>query len=113
MIKNSVISNLETTASDGKQYKTNFTYEFVYETWIKVYLLLAQALIIQGNDRSFEILTIVFDIIQRNNIKDKALVCKAKLIQAMANTIKGDFITSENILDDILILYKVDVMVRR
>lgn len=107
-IDNDIMPILDTYLS--KQYKTNFTYEFVYETWIKVYLLLAQALIIQGNDRSFEILTIVFDIIQRNNIKDKALVCKAKLIQAMANTIKGDFITSENILDDILILYKVDVM---
>lgn len=107
-IDNDVMPVLDNYLS--KPYKVSVTYEFVYETWIKVYILLAQALVIQGNDRSFEILTIVFDIIQRNKIEEKTLICKAKLILAMANTIKGDFITSENILDDILILYKTDAM---
>ena len=36
---------------------------FMYETWLRVYLILANALVMQGSDRSFEILTILFDII--------------------------------------------------
>lgn len=89
----------------AKNYKTKFTYEFIYETWVKIYLTLANALIMQGNDRSFEILTILFDIIERNNIKDDLLICKAKLALAFANTVKGDFYTSETILEDIFNLY--------
>ena len=94
----------------AKQYRAKFSYEFVYETWLKTYLLLANALVLQGNDRSFEILTIIFDIIDRNNIKENLLICKAKLTLAFANTMKGDFTTSENILDDALTLYKTNTM---
>ena len=90
----------------AKQYKCAFSYDFIYETWLKTYLLLANALIMQGNDRSFEILTIIFDIIERNNIKEDKFICKCKLALAFANTIKGDFNTSENILDDTLTRYK-------
>lgn len=82
----------------------------IQETWIKTYLLLANALIMQGNDRSFEILTILFDIIQRNNIQDELFICKCKLALAFANTIKGDTTTSEEILEEILKLYKNNVM---
>ena len=89
-----------------KQYKTKVTYEFVYETWLKTYLILANALVMQGNDRSFEILTIIFDIIERNHIQENLFICKTKLALAFANTIKGNFVTSENILDDIIAVYK-------
>ena len=89
-----------------KQYKSPFSYEFVYETWLKTYLILANALIIQGNDRSFEILTIIFDIIERNNIQESLFICNCKLSLAFANTMRGDFYTSESILQDILNLYK-------
>ena len=89
-----------------KPYKCDFSIEFVYETWLKTYLMLANALIMQGNDRSFEILTIIFDIIERNKITDELFISKCKLALAFANTIKGDFNTSENILDDTLNLYK-------
>lgn len=82
----------------------------LHETWIKTYLVLANALILQGNDRAFEILTILFDIIERNEIKDDLFICKCKLTLAFANTIKGDTTTSENILEEILKLYRVNVM---
>ena len=94
----------------SKQYKCGFSYEFIYETWLKTYLILANALIMQGNDRSFEILTIIFDIVERNNIKEDRFICKCKLALAFANTIKGDFNTSENILDDTLNRYKEKYM---
>ena len=64
----------------------------------------------QGNDRSFEILTIIFDIIDRNKINDDLFICKSKLALAFANTMKGDFYTSETILEDVLKIYKTNTM---
>ena len=93
-----------------KQYRSKITYDFVYEAWLKTYLILANALVLQGNDRSFEILTIIFDIIERNQIKENLFICKSKLTLAFANTMKGEFTTSENILDDVLTLYKNNTM---
>lgn len=83
---------------------------FVYESWLKTYLILANALILQGNDRSFEILAILFDIIERNNIQDELFICKCKLALAFANTMKGNFQASEQILDEILKSYRENVM---
>lgn len=94
----------------AKEPRSKIPYDFIYETWLKTYLLLADALVLQGNDRSFEILTIIFDIIERNNIRDDAFVCKSKLTLAFANTMKGDFYTSETILEDVLKIYKTSTM---
>lgn len=82
----------------------------VYETWLKTYLILANALVLQGNDRSFEILTILFDIIDRNNIQDELFICKCKLTLAFANTIKGNFASSVKLLEEILKTYRENIM---
>ncbi|MBR6723015.1 AAA family ATPase [bacterium] len=74
---------------------------FLYDTWIRVYLALATALALQGNDRSFEILDILFTIIDRHKIKDENFICKVKLVLAWANTMKGNFIKSQEVLSDI------------
>lgn len=94
----------------SKEPKSKIPYDFVYETWLKSYLILANALVLQGNDRSFEILTIIFDIIERNHIQDNLFICKSKLTLAFANTMKGDFYTSETILEDVLKIYKTNTM---
>ncbi|MDR1327722.1 MAG: hypothetical protein LBJ74_04875 [Heliobacteriaceae bacterium] len=83
---------------------------FLYETWLKTYLLLANALITQGNNRAFEVLTIIFDIIEKHNIHDDSFVCRCKLALAFANTMKGDVKTSERMLEDIMVLYRTKVM---
>lgn len=83
---------------------------FMYETWLRVYLILANALVLQGSDRSFEILTILFDIIERNQIKDNLFICKCKVTLAFANTMKGNFRASEQMLEEVLKLYREDVM---
>lgn len=91
----------------GKPYtKNNIPVEIVYESWMKTYLLLANALIMQGNDRSFEILTILFDVIDRGSINDENFVGKCKIALAFANTMKGDFNSSEKILEEVLKAYK-------
>ncbi len=107
-IDNDIMPVLDNALS--KYHKSKFSYEFLYETWLKTYLILAMALVLQGNDRSFEILTIIFDIIERNNIKDEIFICKSKLTLAFANTFKGDIYTSETILDDVLNNYKTTAM---
>ena len=82
----------------------------IVETWINTYLVLANALIIQGNSRSFEILTILFDIIERNNVTDESFICKTKLALAFANTMKGDLPESERILEEIQKVYQSRAM---
>lgn len=87
--------------------KSNYTRKdisgnLVLETWLKTYLILAEALATQGNDRAFEILTILFDVIEKNNITDTTFICKCKLVLAQANSMKGDFETSEKLLENIM-----------
>ena len=83
---------------------------FMYDTWLKTYLTLANALVMQGNDRSFEILTILFDIIERNKIQDELFICKCKLTLAFANTMKGNYQASEQMLEEVLKLYRENTM---
>ena len=85
--------------------RTDIPSSLVIETWLNAYLILAQALVMQGNDRSFEILTILFEILERNQISDISYICKCKLVLAQANTMKGDFTTSEKLLEDIMKQY--------
>lgn len=73
----------------------------IYDTWLRVYLSLGTALALQGNDRSCEIINHLFEIIDKQKINDKILICQAKLVLAYANTIKGDFRSSENILQSL------------
>ena len=109
MIDNEIMPVLDNFLIKNKNTK-HISLGFVFETCLKTYLMLANALVIQGNDRCFEILTILFDIIERNNIQDELFICKCKLALAFANTIKGDFKASDNMLEEILRLYKTSVM---
>lgn len=84
--------------------------DIVFETWVNSYLVLANALIIQGNNRCFEILTILFDIIERNRFTDDAFECKCKLALAFANTMKGDIPESERLLEEIQKAYATKSM---
>ncbi len=82
----------------------------LFETWLELYFDLAEALTFQGDCRMFEIIKVIFDIIERNQIAEPAVLCRAHLALALANTIKGDLNTSEKILDDILKEYSLDTM---
>ncbi len=82
----------------------------IYETWLKTCLILANALVLQGNDRAFEVLAILFEIIEHNQIDDELFICKCKLTLALANTMKGNFKASEQFLSETLTLYRKQVM---
>ena len=109
MIDNEIMPVLDKYFSKNNN-SNNPQATFIYETWLKTYLILANALVLQGNDRSFEILTILFDIIERNNIQDELFICKCKLTLAFANTIKGNFTSSEQLLEEILKSYRENIM---
>lgn len=94
---------------DSKPHK-NISIQTLYKTWLQTYLILANALVFQGNNRSFEVLGTLFELFRKNNFDDKLFICKTKLALAFANTIKGDVEASEEILTDIIKVYKTDIM---
>ncbi len=100
LIDNDILPILNTHISKPRLDKT-IPLGFLYDTWLRVYLNLAAALALQGNDRSFEILTALFEIIEKHKINDEDLICKAKLVLAYANTMKGNFQTSTSVLEDV------------
>ncbi len=94
---------------NAKPHK-NISISSIYKTWLQTYLNLANALLFQGDNRSFEVITTMFELFERNNFDDKLFICKTKLALAFANTIKGDVETSESILGEIIRTYKTDIM---
>lgn len=93
----------------GKAHK-NISIKSLYKAWLQTYLALANALNFQGNNRAFEVLTTLFDLFEKNEFEDKLFICKTKLALAFASTIKGDVETSEEILEEIIKVYKTDIM---
>ncbi len=82
----------------------------LYETWIEMYFDLAEALTLQGDNRMFNVIKLLFDIAEKNKITDTSVLCRTHLALAFANTIKGDVNVSEKILDDILKEFSLDNM---
>lgn len=94
----------------GAKPHANISIKSLYEAWLQTYLALANALIFQGNNRSFEVLSTLFEIFRKNNFDDDLFICKTKLALAFANTVKGDIEASEEILGEIIKVYKTDIM---
>ncbi len=94
----------------GAKPHKNISIKSLYKAWLQSYLALANALVFQGNNRSFEVLTTLFELFEKNKFDDKLFICKTKLALAFANTIKGDIESSEEILSEIIKVYKTDIM---
>lgn len=88
----------------------NISIKLLYKAWLKTYLALANALVFQGNSRSFEVLSTLFELFQKNNFDDQLFICKTKLALAFAHTMKGEVDLSEEILEETIKLYKTDIM---
>lgn len=87
-----------------------FPLGLLFDTWLKVYLVLATALALQGNERTFDVLKNLFTIIDKHKINDKQLIARAKTVQAYANTMKGDINASMRILHDVDAHYRDNFM---
>lgn len=94
---------------NAKPHKT-ISIKSLYKAWLQTYLSLANALVFQGNNRSFEVISTMFELFEKNNFDDKLFICKTKLALAFANTMKGDVEASETILGEIIKVYRTDIM---
>ena len=77
---------------------------------MNVYFDYAEALAFQGDNKTFDIIQNIYDILDKNKSTEPHLLCRANLLLALANTIKGDLKLSNKILDDMLKEYTLDSM---
>lgn len=87
-----------------------FPLGLLFDTWLKVYLVLATALALQGNERCFAVLKNLFEIIDKHKINDKLLLARAKTVEAYAYTMKGDINSSMKILQEVDNRYRDNFM---
>lgn len=94
---------------NAKPHK-NISINKLYKAWLQTYLNLANALVFQGDCRSFDVISTMFELFEKNKFEDNLFICKTKLALAFANTMKGDIEASEEILGEIIKTYKTDIM---
>ncbi len=109
LIDNEVMPALQKYLAKGKDLPVIKSSE-LYDIWLEVYFDLAEALTFQGDSRMFDIIKLIFDIIEKNKVTEPVILCKVHLALALANTVKGDLQTSEKILDDLLKEFSLDNM---
>lgn len=109
MTDTEIMPSIEKYLAKGKNTSVISVKE-LYKLWLEIYFDFAEALTFQGDSRMFDVIKLIFDIIEKNQITELSILCKAHLALALANTIKGDTKTSEKILDDILKDYSLDSM---
>ncbi len=100
LIDNDILPILDTHLSNPRLDKT-IPLGLIHSTKLDVLHYLARALALQGNDRSFDILTKLFELIEKKKITDEELICQIRLTLALANTMKGNYITSYEVLQSL------------
>lgn len=108
-VETEILNDLERVLVKGKD-TPQIKIKDLFELWVGVYFDFAEALVFQGDSRAFNIIQTIYDILDKNQTTDPILVCRANLLLALANTIKGDVKLSNKILDDILKEYSLDNM---
>lgn len=86
----------------GVYKRKDISYELLHETWLKTYLILANAYILQGNNKAFEITAVLFNVIERGQVSDANFIIKCHLAFAFASTVCGDYVTSNKHLQEIM-----------
>lgn len=82
----------------------------LYETWLNIYFDFAEALVFQGDNKAFSVINTIYEILDKNKTTEPSLLCRANLLLALANTIKGDVALSSRILNDMLKEFSLDNM---
>ena len=72
--------------------------DVIYETWLECNLIVAMALISQGNKKAFDILAVIDEIVEKNNVDNKNYLQRLQLTKALAYSIQGEIGKSEDIL---------------
>ncbi len=87
---------------NGVYRRKDISYELLYETWLRTYLILANAYVLQGNNKAFEITALLFNVIERGQVKDTNFIIKCHLAFAFASTVCGDYAASNKHLQEIM-----------
>lgn len=109
MVETEILNDLERVLSKGKD-TPQICVKDLFETWVGVYFDFAEALVFQGDNRAFSVIQTIYDILDKNQTTEPIFICRANLLLALANTIKGDVKISNKILDDMLKEYSLDNM---
>ena len=72
--------------------------DVIYEAWLEGNLTVAMALISQGNNKSFEILKLIDEIVAKNRVQNKNYLQRVKLAKALAYSMQGSLKKSDDIL---------------
>ena len=109
MVEVELFPEIEKVLSKGKD-TPQICIKDLFDLWLDLYFDLAEALTFQGDNRAFEVIQTLCEILEKNNNAEPISVCKTYLLLALANTLKGDMTTSKRILEDILKEYPIDGM---
>ncbi len=109
LVETEILPEIEKVISRGRNLPT-IKIKDLYKIWLDIYFDFAEALILQGDNKAFAIIQNIYDVLDKNQTTDAILICKANLLLALANTIKGDIKVSTKVLDDILKDYQLNEM---
>ena len=108
-VETEILSELEKYIVKGKDTPA-IKISDLFDTWINVYFNFAEALVYQGNNKAFEILDHIWEILDKNNQSKPDFICRINLLTALANTVRGDIKQSRNILDNMIKDYSIENM---
>lgn len=97
LASNEIIPIVEQALS-GVISNNDISMNVIYETWLECNLTVAMALISQGNKKAFDILSVIDEIIAKNNVENKNYLQRLKLAKALFYSVQGDIKKSEDIL---------------
>lgn len=100
LVDNDILPVLNSNLSKPNLGKL-FPLGILFDTWLKVHLVLATALALQGHERAFNVLKDLFALISKHKISDKQLISKAKLVLAYTYTVHGNFSASNSVLNEV------------
>ena len=97
---NEIIPIIEQAISQSIPTK-DIPMSIIYETWLECNLIVANALIIQGNKKCLSVLSFIDEIVAKNHITNKNYLLRVTLSKALAYTMLGIIKKSEGILIEI------------
>ena len=100
-VETELLPDLEKVLSRGKDTPV-IKVKDLFELWVGVYFDFAEALVFQGDNRAFDVIQTIYEILERNSSARPELIHRANLLLALANTIKGNIADSTKILEDML-----------
>ena len=108
-VETEILNPIEKVLSKGRDTQA-IKVSDLFNLWLYIYFDFAEALVFQGDLKAFDVIKIIYDILDKNQIIEPSLMCRANLLLALANTIKGDIKNSNRILDDMINEYSLDNM---